>query len=1452
MKKTLFTTALAFVIGLGATLEADAQFLLKGSNGSATPLAPLSLDKKTVRSLTQNNKARADFAPSKQGYFLVAYDRIPSATLQAQIADLAKVVSYLPDYIYLYAAPNSNLVAPRIVALAGSELTVKGSGAIPFEFKLSDKLYQAVEADRDLTIEESNQGLEVHVFDPSDFDALCTTLERWEIAYDTLTGTSAHIHEASVGTATQLATIPYVSSVSLYVAPQVEEDVPGIKAIMNTNMVDIVNYDRKGPIGKGVTFMNWERYGAQAYFPINTYGRTLSGNKGDSYDNGHGSSVGNIVAGADNVGEWGSGGMAPGMQYLSSVGGTGGFNNTPTGTTNAINAGFSPIVTNHSVGWTKGDVAYGGTAREIDILTYNTNSYLHFYSAGNNSDGTYNGYTKVGYTTITGSQKTAKNGFIVHSTSYPGVDVGFTAFGPTKDGRMKPDISAQGTAGTSFASPGVAGLAGLLMEQYTTTYGTPMRSDVIKAVILNSAMRLRVYTDKDTNVKTDTVNYITYRSGFGQINPLAAVEAIAERRLTTNTIGQGETQDFVVNIPEGQTEARFMLYYHDPAAVAGAAKTLINDLDLSVITPSNETILPWTLSPAVDSVHLPPVRKVNRIDNVEQVVITARNKGETLQAGAYTLRVRGHIVPTASTQPDYVLTWQYRPRGIRLTSMPKNFRIPVGETPLLTWELTLAANENKLIGDQRKLTYYPTVHYRTSETGAWTAMTALDNNKYGANYFHFTATAAMKSNATQFRVQIDNMEAISNKVQVENRYEKAPKLEMFSPSSVRLSWGNQGITSGKVYIHALYQDYMTVIDSVDHPALSKTVQAPAGVTFDTNTYFAISHLNGATNARSVRSLPVSLNQTNPYGSDPDTRWPATTFSLCAEDEITLKTLVAEGTIQWYRTDGTTPTAISAEDGGNERSRTFRAGDSGMFFYTLSSGTPEEVIFTSPTATIISPDLRPADTECWGEGLWHGVVYRDVSANAGSGTIYKEGLPLYGKFKLYKLGFNTHTDLYSWETDLMATIPGYVGCEVPGGPNNHIIVMKRKAFAPGTYTFRITRAANRARIIFRDGNGNVILEKLSGQNSFNEDAFTVNLDENSSCEVQWMGPHFVLEITPPSGLSIKDGYYYRITSTYPGYFTNQKVTKSIYHNYNTNTPYWGTTDCSAVNQLFQLKANTVLPQFSAMSANGSTYLNNVGGQLGSTASVLTAVDLTQQQFNIKSGSQIYHTNRHSNGAGTGSNIVSWAGGINSASSWTFDLVLSIDLNVSAAGYATAYYPFAITVPATEGLEVYYPAVLNSNSITFEPIAVGTSVPAKTPLLIKAPKGTYTFYIDYSNKSEPAVASTAFRGTLVPAYLPLNSYVFSVKEGEGYGFYPVAESSTGSASKLGANKIYYVAPTGNSPSSFGFSLSPVTGVKGIQTGTSTQSGYDLSGRPVSQPKGLFIDEQGNKRFSGSSNK
>lgn len=1448
MKRTLFTTALALVVGFGATIEADAQFLLKGSNGSATPLAPLSMDKKTVRSLTQNNSARADFASSGQEYFLVAYDRIPSAALQEKIAGLAKMVGYLPDYMYLYAASNSALTAPRIVALASSELTVKATGAIPFEFKLGGTLYQAVKAQRELTVSEQSQGLEVSVFEATDFDALCTTLARWDIAYDTLSATSVVVKEASLNTVKQLATIPYVNSVGLYVAPQKEEDAPGIQYIMRTNMIDIVNYDRKGPIGRGVTFMNWERYGAQAYFPINAYGRTLSGNRGDNYDNGHGSTVGNIVAGANNIGEWGSGGMAPGMTYLSSAGGTDGFINGAVGATNAMNAGFSPLVSNFSVGWTKGDVGYGDLARQIDVLAYNTNKYLHFFSAGNNSDGKFNNYTKTGYSTITGSAKTAKNGLIVHSTDFPGVDVAFTAFGPTQDGRMKPDISAQGTAGTSFASPGVAGLAGVLMEQYATTYGTPARADVVKAVILNSAMRLRVYTDKDTGIKTDTVNYITYRSGFGQINPLAAVEAITERRIETNTISQGETKEFVVNIPEGQTEARFMLYYHDPAAVAGAAKTLVNDLDLEVVTPNNETILPWTLSPAVDSVHLPPVRKVNRIDNVEQVVITAANKGETLRAGAYTLRVRGHIVPLSYANPNYVLTWQYRPRGIRLTSMPKGYRIPVAQYPLLAWELTLAANENKLIGDQRKATYYPTVQFRTSEAGSWTNVNA-HQNKYGANYFFFVATEAMKSNETQFRVQIDDMEAISNKVQVENRYEPAPKIEMFSPSAVRLSWGDQGITSGKVYIHALYDKYMTVIDSIDHPATSKTVQAPAGVTFGENTYFAISHFNGATKAQSVRSLPIALTQDNPYASDPDTKWPATTFTLCAEDTIVLKTLATEGTIQWYSTDGTTATPIAAKDGGNARSRTFKAGDSGMYYYTLSTGTPASVIFTSPTATIISPDLKPSDAERWGEGMWHGVVYRDVDANPSSGTIYKEGLPLYGKFSLMKLGFNTHTDLYAWDTDLMLNIPRYVGCEVPGSSNNHIIVMKRKAFAPGTYTFRIVRAANRARIIFRDGNGTIILNKLSGQNSSNEASFTVTLDENSSCEVQWMGEHFVLEVTPPNGLTIKDGYYYRITSTFPGYFDNQKVTKSIYHNYDTNSPYWGTTDATAVNQLFQLKANTVLPQFSAMSANAGTYLNNVGGALSPSSQVLKATDLTQQQYNIISNGQTYHTNNHYNGTGTGSNIVSWAGGSNSASSWTFDLVLSVDLNVSAAGYATAYYPFAIKVPATEGVEVYYPTVLNNNSITFEPLPAGTSVAAKTPLLIKAPKGTYTFYIDYNNKSVSSVTNSAFRGTLAPAYLPLNSYVLNVKEGEGVGFYPVVENSTGSASKLGANKIYYVAPTSGSPAFIGFSLSGVTGVNGVSTTTSAQPAYDLSGRPVSQPKGLFIDQQGNKKFSPS---
>ena len=170
------------------------------------------------------------------------------------------------------------------------------------------------------------------------------------------------------------------------------------------------------------------------------------------------------------------------------------------------------LISNHSYGlandnttpvWTFG--AYNQTAHDWDALLKTTPNYLPFVAGGNEQQSNGNS-AKNGYDLMTGSSA-AKNVITVGALNADKSMSDYSNWGPTDDGRLKPDLVTRGTginsaqatsntaysgsglnsSGTSYASPAAAAGALLLQQYYSNLTEAYMKASTLKALMLGTA-----------------------------------------------------------------------------------------------------------------------------------------------------------------------------------------------------------------------------------------------------------------------------------------------------------------------------------------------------------------------------------------------------------------------------------------------------------------------------------------------------------------------------------------------------------------------------------------------------------------------------------------------------------------------------------------------------------------------------------------------------------------------------------------------------------------------------------------------------------------------------------------------------------------------------------------------------------------------------------------------------
>jgi len=218
----------------------------------------------------------------------------------------------------------------------------------------------------------------------------------------------------------------------------------------------------------------------------------------------------------------------------------------------------------------------------------------------------------------------------------------FSSTGPTDDGRIKPDLVANGQSvistwvdnntsyagltGTSMAAPTISGSVGLLQQLNKRLYGSYMRAATLRGLVIHAAREAGPHPGPD------------YRHGWGLADMEAAAKIIPEKGNTTLIEERNLVQNTVPTYTKtvystGQQPLVVTLAWSDvpgnplEPALNNRTPLLVNDLDVRVTRLSDgQVFYPWKLDP--DNPAAPATTGDNIVDNVEKIQINVPQPGQ--------------------------------------------------------------------------------------------------------------------------------------------------------------------------------------------------------------------------------------------------------------------------------------------------------------------------------------------------------------------------------------------------------------------------------------------------------------------------------------------------------------------------------------------------------------------------------------------------------------------------------------------------------------------------------------------------------------------------------------------------------------------------------------------------------------------------------------------------------
>ncbi len=322
-------------------------------------------------------------------------------------------------------------------------------------------------------------------------------------------------------------------------------------------------------------------------------------------------------------------------------------------------------VEDYKFGW------YNDDAQAWDDIAFTYPNYLICKAAGNDrgenlsgsttwyhADGTLGSGTAplkdggvLGYDCIS-TYATSKNILTVGAVNKIGGNTGngwtkasdvvmssFSGWGPTDDGRIKPDVVSPGVSiyssfstsntaystiqGTSMATPAVTGSLLLVQQHFFARKNKYMRAASLKGLVIHTA------DEAGNAIGPD------YKNGWGLMNTASAIKFINDsgiNKLEERTLVSGSPQNIQFSADAGKPLKVTICWTDRPGTpvtsnlLDNSTKMLVNDLDIRLTRQSDNALFsPFVLDPANPAIAATTGDNIR--DNVEVIYIDAPTTG---------------------------------------------------------------------------------------------------------------------------------------------------------------------------------------------------------------------------------------------------------------------------------------------------------------------------------------------------------------------------------------------------------------------------------------------------------------------------------------------------------------------------------------------------------------------------------------------------------------------------------------------------------------------------------------------------------------------------------------------------------------------------------------------------------------------------------------------------------